>query len=290
MKIWPRILAVMAGLALLAPSVALAQGPDGRHGPEGGPPPGAMFDFLGVREAHEGKVVKGAPYKADAVTEITQTLADGNRIARKTTSSVSRDSEGRTRREANLAALGPLAPHGAPRLVFIQDPVAGTAYVLEPDSHTARKLPMPGPDGRRGPRPDAAGPEGGPGPKGRFFGRPHEMGEGKWDRQTENLGTQTIEGLEATGTRTTVTIPAGVIGNDKAITIVSERWVSSELQTVVLSTHRDPRFGETTYRLTGITRGEPEKSLFEVPSDYTVRAGPPDTMRFRGAPVREPKQ
>jgi hypothetical protein len=290
MKIWLRGITLMAGLALLAPAAALAQGPDDHHGPEGGPPPGAMFDFLGVREAHEGKVVKGAPYKAEAVTEITQTLADGNRIARKTTSSVSRDGEGRTRREGSLAALGPLAPHGAPRLVFIQDPVAGTAYVLEPDTHTARKLSLPGPGGKRGLRRDGEGPAGGPGMKGRFFGRPHEMGEGKWERQTENLGTQTIEGLEATGTRTTVTIPAGAIGNDKPITIVSERWVSPELQAVVLSTHRDPRFGETTYHLTGITRGEPEKSLFEVPSDYTVRTGPPDTMRFPGAPGREPKQ
>jgi hypothetical protein len=288
MRIWPRMLATMAGLALLVPSLALAQGPDERPGP-GGPPPGAMFDFLGVREARESKVVKGAPYKAEAVTEITQSLADGNRIVRKTTSAVSRDSEGRTRRESNLAALGPLAPHDAPRLVFIQDPVAGTAYVLEPDSHTARKLARPG-AGDRGPRPEGAGPDGGPGVRGRFFGRPHEMGEGKWGKQTENLGSQTLEGLETTGTRTTVTIPAGAIGNDKAITIVSERWFSPELQAVLLSTHRDPRFGETTYRLTGITRGEPDKSLFEVPSDYTVREGPPAAVRFRRAPGAEPKQ
>jgi len=230
------------------------------------------------------------PYKADAVTEITQSLADGNRIVRKTTSSVSRDSEGRTRREANLAALGPLAPHDAPRLVFIQDPVAGTTYVLEPDSRTARKLARPGKGGPGGPRREGPTADGGQGPGVRFRGRPHEMGEGKWERQTENLGTQTVEGLEATGTRTTVTIPAGAIGNEKAIAIVSERWLSPELQVVVMSTHRDPRFGETTYRLTGIARGEPDKSLFEVPSDYTVREGPPDTMRFRRAPGLEQKQ
>lgn len=244
-----------------------------------------MFDFLGVREAREGKVVKGAPYRAEAVTEITQSLADGNRIVRKTTSSVSRDSEGRTRRESSLAALGPLAPHDAPRLVFIQDPVAGTAYVLEPDTRTVRKLALPG-HGGKDHRPDGAG---APFGKGRFFGRPHEMGEGKWEKQTDNLGPQTLEGLETTGTRTTVTIPAGAIGNEKAITIVSERWVSPELQAVVLSTHRDPRFGETTYRLTGITRGEPDKSLFEIPSDYTMREGPPE-MRFRRGPGAEPKQ
>jgi len=288
MRIWPRMLTTMAGLALLAPAVALAQALDGPPGP-GGPPPGAMFDFVGVQEAREGKVVKGAPYKAEAVTEITQSLADGNRIARKITSAVSRDSEGRTRRASNLAALGPLAPHDAPHLVFIQDPVAGTAYVLEPDSHTARKLTLPG-GGGPGPRPEAAGHDGGAaGIRGRF-GRPHEMGEGKWEKQTENLGTQTLEGLETTGTRTTVTIPAGAIGNEKAITIVSERWFSPELQAVMLSTHRDPRFGETTYRLTGVTRGEPDKTLFEVPSDYTVREGPPVGMRFRRAPGAETKK
>ena len=287
MRICPRTFSLMATLALLAPAAARAQGPDGRPHPEGGPPPGAMFDFLGVREAHEGKVVKGLPYKADAVTEITQSLADGNRIVRKTSSSVSRDSEGRTRREANLAALGPLAPHDAPRLVFIHDPVAGTSYVLEPDSRTARKLGLPGKGGLGGRRREGPAADGASDPGPRFRGRPHEMGEGKWDRQTENLGTQTLEGVEATGTRTTVTIPAGAIGNDKAISIVSERWLSPELQVVLMSTHRDPRFGETTYRLTGIARGEPDKSLFEVPSDYTIREGPPDTMRFRRAPGRE---
>ena len=289
MRIFPHTLSLMIALAVLPPAAARAQGPDGRH-PEGGPPPGAMFDFLSVREAHEGKVVKGLPYKADAVTQITQSLADGNRIVRKTTAAVSRDSEGRTRREANLAALGPLAPHDAPRLVFIQDPVAGTSYVLEPDNRIARKLGLPGKGGPAGRRREGPAADVGPGPAARFRGRPHEMGEGKWDRQTENLGTQTLEGVEATGTRTTVTIPAGAIGNEKAIVIVSERWLSPELQVVLMSTHRDPRFGETTYRLTGIARGEPDKSLFDVPSDYTVREGPPDTMRFRRAPGLEQKQ
>ncbi|HEY2941451.1 MAG TPA: hypothetical protein VGN09_03365 [Vicinamibacteria bacterium] len=287
MRICPRTFSLMAVLALVAPVSVRAQGPDGPHHPEGGPPPGAMFDFLGVREAHEGKVVKGMPYKADAVTEIAQSLADGNRIVRKTTSSVSRDSEGRTRRETNLAALGPLAPHDAPRLVFIHDPVAGTSYVLEPDSRTARKLAWPGKGGKPGLRREGPASDGGPGAGVRFRGRPHEMGEGKWERQTENLGSQSLEGVEATGTRTTVTIPAGAIGNEKAIAIVSERWFSPELQVVLMSTHRDPRFGETTYRLTGITRGEPERSLFEVPSDYTVREGPPETMRFRQGPGPE---
>ena len=90
----------------------------------------------------------------------------------------------------------------------------------------------------------------------------------------EQLGKQNIEGVEAEGTRTTVTIAAGEIGNERPIEIVSERWYSPELQLVVMTRHSDPRTGETTYKLTNINRSEPAKSLFEVPSDYTVKEGP----------------
>jgi hypothetical protein len=91
----------------------------------------------------------------------------------------------------------------------------------------------------------------------------------------ESLGKQNIEGVEAEGTRTTVTIPAGEIGNERPIEIVSERWYSPELQLVVMTRNSDPRSGETTYRLTNISRTEPAKSLFEVPADYTVKEGKP---------------
>jgi len=87
----------------------------------------------------------------------------------------------------------------------------------------------------------------------------------------EQLGKQIIEGVEAEGTRTTVTIPAGDIGNERPIEIVSERWYSPELQLVVMSKHSDPRNGETTYKLTNISRVEPAKSLFEVPAGFTVK-------------------
>ena len=101
--------------------------------------------------------------------------------------------------------------------------------------------------------------------------------------KVESLGKQNIEGVEAEGTRHTVTIPAGEIGNERDIQIVSERWYSPELQTVVMTRHSDPRFGETVYKLTNINRSEPAKSLFEVPSDYTIKEGPqaPLPMRTR---------
>jgi hypothetical protein len=265
--------ATVAVLALAGPGAVRAQqfffGPP--EGPGHGPGPG--MEFLGVREVFEGKVVKGAPYKAEAVTEVTQTLADGNKISRRTTSTVWRDGSGRTRREGTLNAVGPVMGHDMPRHVFIHDPVAGTTFVLEPDNRIARRMPAFGERMRHGgpDRPEGPEGEGEHGP--RFFNR---RVKGPGEEQTEKLGTQVIEGLEATGTRTTVTIPAGSIGNERPIEVVSERWYSPELQAVVLSTHRDPRFGDNTYRLTGIQRVEPDKSLFEVPADYTVKEGPPE--------------
>ena len=92
--------------------------------------------------------------------------------------------------------------------------------------------------------------------------------------KSEPLGKQTIEGVEAEGTRTVTTIPAGKIGNERPIEIVFERWYSPELQTVIMTRHNDPRFGETIYRLTNISRDEPSRSLFEVPAGYTVKETP----------------
>ena len=88
--------------------------------------------------------------------------------------------------------------------------------------------------------------------------------------KTESLGSQIIEGVKADGTRTTITIPAGAVGNERPIEIVSERWYSPDLQTVVKSTHNDPRMEETVYRLININRSEPPQALFVVPADYTV--------------------
>jgi hypothetical protein len=88
--------------------------------------------------------------------------------------------------------------------------------------------------------------------------------------KSEVLGKQTIEGVIAEGTRTTSTIDAGAIGNDRPIQIVTERWYSSELQTVVMTRTTDPRIGESTFSLTNVHRGEPGAFLFQVPAGYTI--------------------
>jgi hypothetical protein len=70
----------------------------------------------------------------------------------------------------------------------------------------------------------------------------------------------------------TDTIPAGTIGNERPIEIVTERWYSKDIDAMVLQRFSDPRFGETTYRLVNVARGEPSPDLFQVPQSYTLEA------------------
>jgi hypothetical protein len=272
---------------------------------------GGDVHFFSMQMGPGDKVVKGAPYTADAVTETVQTLANGTHITHQSTAQLARDSEGRTRREQTLDVVGPWSTGGeSPKLVMLNDPVAGVSYHLDPKTNTAVKMslakgampppPLPLPQVFAGAA--VEGPDAGPamakmraegmatasisdrgmaaGPVSISAFKMKEPGEVK----TESLGQQTIEGLSVTGTRTTRTIQTGAIGNDQTIEIVSETWYSPDLQMVITSKHSDPQVGETTYRLTNIQQGEPPHSLFEVPSNYTIREAEKPIF-FEGLPA-----
>ena len=187
--------------------------------------------------------ITGAPYSADEVNENVQTLADGTHITHTSTLKLYRDAQGRTRREAAMAgAEGGMA-------VTIDDPVAQVRSTLNtsdkvvymralaeiPNRHTLQRAPAP----RR-------------------------------TRTTENLGTQTMDGVEVQGTRYLDTWPVGAISNDRPITSVGEVWRSVELNIVVLEKVSDPLHGDTTRKLTILSRKEPDPGLFQPPPDYTV--------------------
>jgi hypothetical protein len=267
------------GITLVAAAgVVLAQAP-------GVPPPDnfnieVRHSVIGAGIGPMSQVVKNAPYSAQAVSEFTQALADGTRIHRTTSGMMVRDSEGRTRREQMIGAIGPLPPEGEfPQLVIITDPVAGVTYMLNEKEKVANKLPLPK-AGELPPKTQMFYHHEGPGPAGGVVGEMGAVGVMKFpspdpkDMKEESLGTQTIEGVIADGTRTTITIPAGKVGNDRPIETVMERWFSKELQVVVMSKHSDPRVGENVFKLTNIVRAEPSRTLFEVPPDYTVKEAP----------------
>jgi hypothetical protein len=236
---------------------ALAIGAAAQIPPVSGRGRGPGARFLAGEPGMPGRVVKNAPFTGDLTTETTQTLADGNRIHQTTTAHLVRDSEGRTRREQSLSGLGVLgSPSGNDQAIFIDDPVTGVNYALNPKNHTATKSTAArGRGGRSGPPPN-----------GGFRGGNRQEQTAK----TDVLGRQTIEGLPADGTRITVTIPPGQMGNDLTIQVVTERWYSADLQMNIVIKRSDPRTGETVTKLTNVSRSEPAHSSFEPPSDYKV--------------------
>ncbi|MBV8808622.1 MAG: hypothetical protein JO033_08105 [Acidobacteriaceae bacterium] len=172
---------------------------------------------------------------------------------------------------------------------MIDDPVAGVHWTLNPANKTASKLPvkhvtdvMNPATGAREVRQQLSAPEGGmtvsseDGPIMIAFGGggPAKAVSGANDAVKTDLGTQTIEGVPAQGTRITRTIPAGQVGNDQPLVITTETWMSPDLKVLVMSKTSDPRMGETTYRLTNVLRDEPDPALFQVPSDYTIQDKP----------------
>jgi hypothetical protein len=264
---------ILGVVLVVAAGAANAQGPGaGHHGPFGGP-----MELMGFEGMHGGKLVKGAPFSATSTSTTTQTLQNGTTINRTAQGAIFRDSEGRSRREVSFSGVGPLeATGGTHKMVAIFDPVAGVHYMLNPDKKIAHKMTL-----------SAKG--AGNSDKAQAFQQKmqarQQQEEASGALKVESLGTQMVNGVNAEGTRTTHTIAAGVIGNDNAIQVVSERWFSPDLQTVVKSTRTDPRFGTTTFSLTNIQKAEPAATLFAVPADYVVQAGGPGHGHHHGQPA-----
>jgi len=220
----------------------------------------AKSEMLELLESRS-KVVQGKPYAAESQTDVVQALADGNRIVRHTSSKFFRDNSGRTRREQTFSAINPSIP--GETKIFIDDPVANVAWVLDPGSHSARKLVRAGKymaerNAQLMTETQPAAPAKLP-----------KLNEGR-DIVTEQLGQKAIEGVQCNGKRDTITIPTGQIGNERPVVIVSETWTSPAIAAVVQSSTADPRFGQTTYQLLHLQLGEQQTDLFEPPASYQI--------------------
>jgi hypothetical protein len=230
----------------LATLALLAQGPPMRGGWHEGP--------MGFGGPGMGAPVTGAPYSATEVVQSQQTLANGSQISSQETSTVYRDSQGRTRTERTMPA-SPDGTRPARNEVTIFDPVAGTISHLDSAKktyvqmairqHNAAGAPAAASHARRGAEPG----------------------------QTETLAAQAINGLPSTGTRHTMAIPAGKIGNSAEIDVVRETWISQDLKVPVMIKTNDPRFGTRTMQLTNVVRSEPDAALFQIPAGYSLQAG-----------------
>ena len=263
---------LIAGFAMVLP--ALAQSPDDLISQYGLTVNQLRFElqprvaqrfYVGV-----GASVKNAPYSADAVTETTQSLTDGNRIVQRSEQKLYRDNDGRERREESVLAVGALAQAEMPRMITISDPVEKVSYTLDPQQRTARRSMGVGVSLNAIVARNIAIPLAASGGWAVYGGRGGVQTPSATEHLKEDLGSKSIEGVIAQGTRTTETIPAGQIGNQLPIKVVDEVWHSAELQMDVMTTHSDPRTGQVVYKLTNVNRANPSRTLFEPPADYTI--------------------
>lgn len=248
--------------ALRVLALTLAAGslgaPAGASGAEGAALPPCPAQPVTPRPTYNVRLVTGVPYSALGTSETVTTLPDGNRIVRMNRVRMWRDSDGRTRSEYSLSSIGgPLPLEVNTTVTIIDDPATRTRYMLQPSAKIAVAVPISPcrvADSQRGAAPSNVS-------------------------TPLSLGERELDGEKVAGSRIESTIPAGAIGNEQPIKMSAEQWYGKELQVVVEATYRDPRTGETRYRLRDIKRQEPDARLFRVPQDYSREVPPRERER-----------
>jgi hypothetical protein len=188
--------------------------------------------------------IPGEPFSATVVIEAQHFDDDGNSWVRRTINLVARDSKGRTHNETRR--FMPESYHGSPPLMAVRlfDPATRPRVTYEPALHLAHRQFVPRQPTASPPAAPAAG------------------------VKVEDLGTDTLSGVKAHGTRRTYVVEKGIFAVRKAVEAQDEVWYSDELRINILARHSDPRTGVETVGLSEIKRVEPAASMFEVPPGY----------------------
>jgi len=208
--------------------------------------------------------IQHAPFTAIVHTECVRTLPDGGTFTLVNQRPIARDSEGRIYQER--WTLVPKNGHIASERTTIQigDPNAHTLYncfvfnkprncTLETFKETTAVVYKPA-IAKSGPLPYTDG----------YITH-------------EDLGTQSIEGIDTTGTRDTTTYNQGAIGNDCPTSLKREFWYAASLGINLRSEVSDPSFGRQIFTITDVNLSEPDLNLYELPQGYAVvdRRKPP---------------
>jgi hypothetical protein len=192
-----------------------------------------------------------APFSSVVTAEWTKTLEDGSTVTRQNHRVVVRDGAGRIYQERRT--LVPKDGQGEPQLMRIEisDPARHIKYFCHPDNHACMLRDYTGPPA------EASEPMG-------------STGEGKMVLTREELGKSDVSGVEVTGTRETRFMGAGVMGNDRPISITKEFWYSPQLGLNMQVKRSDPRLGIQTFTVTEVSLAEPDPKYFQVPAGFKV--------------------
>jgi hypothetical protein len=249
---------VLAALATAAASNICAQNTSSVQGTIGvGVGVGGAFSIPGQT---------GAPYSATRTTTRVQTLSNGTTITHTTTQKEARDSEGRIYRATQME----MAPADRPQMTiyFVSDSVKRITMSWSSNGKVVTVNHWPEPQTALQPARHLPTPQNNQATAPARTPIPRNMNP---DLHIDDLGTQTINGVQAQGRRITRVIPAGREGNDQPITVTTELWNSSELRTDVLQITDDPRSGNSRMELSDIDLTEPDPSLFQAPEGYTLQ-------------------
>jgi hypothetical protein len=233
-----RTLAVILAVFLCSGRAMFVNAQQAQHAPDGGTR--EMLQSIAVPP------LPNAPFSATVQTEWTKYLADGSTQFIQNHRLIARDSLGRVfQQRATFVPKGSQIASQVTR-TELAEPSTHTVALCETRTRVCELRPYVGP-----PATAAAGPT-----------RPGFA--------SESLGSQVLNGVDVVGTRETQTLNPRLAGSDRPIVIVKEFWYSRQLGLNVLTTRDDPRSGKEVFTVTDIHQGEPDASLFSLPSDFRV--------------------
>jgi hypothetical protein len=205
----------------------------------------------GVREMLVSILIPSLPNAAFSATvnaKSIRLLPNGAQITQVNHRKIARDKAGRIFQERRMLVPDDGAHESVITQIEISDPVKHELYICQPEEHVCQLEEFSPVEGN-----DAS-----------------VIGKEPTGPGVEHLGKQTIEGIETSGIRQSVEIPAGKIGNDRVLVATREYWYAPRLGVNLVSTRDDPQYGKQEFRVTEIVLGEPNASLFEPPKDAKI--------------------
>ena len=240
---------LLSGFFILPNSFSLAQAPQPPPQQSQRPPDG------GTREMLISILIPSlpnAPFTATVNTEWIRQLPDGSTITLKNHRAIARDAAGRIFQERRALVPDDGKVQSGVTQIEISDPITHELYICMPYGRTCQVEVFSPPESSVNTAP----------------GKAH-MAQSS-SPESEDLGRQSIGGLETVGTRETTVIPAGTIGNNSPLMSKREFWFSPRLGVNLISKLQHPLSGSQNFEVSDITLGEPDAKLFEVPSGFKI--------------------
>jgi len=238
-----RFYSLLAVSLLLACTVVAQDSEEPSRGPDGG----TQTHVSGIKILP----LAGKPFSGVDSVDWTRTLEDGTVVATHLDAKLARDSQGRIYRERVSFVPANSDQQSKRREIILSDPTTHTRTIC---SVAARRCTVTGYHAPTSFTPMPAGP----------------FDNGKRELTRESLGSDVIDGLNVAGTRETISINPGVVGNSQPLVTTREFWYSPDLQVNLSVTRKDPREGSQVIHVVDLSRAEPDPAMFQAPAGFVV--------------------